>query len=472
MLSLTRDQFEQIDRTSLRVLSEVGVRVDDVQLRDLALQAGARPGRTNDGIFLPPQMVREYLALAPSAARFADCRGRITVLEPGSRPTFWTGAALNCVEGKVSRPIRSGDLTTLARVADALPNVFGVVGTSVDEVPPSARDFVGFRILAEHTSKHLRPLLFTAGGVEPILEMARVIADGKTLAECPLVSFGYSCLSPLHWSQISCDLWRRSAGHALPVMLNAEPIAGATSPVTLAGSIAMSNAELLAGVVLVQLLEPGRPVIHNLGFAHTMDMRSAVCLSGAPECAMMACAGGQLAAYYGLPSAAWMCTDSLLDDEQATLEKVLTGMAQALGGTNIIWGVGQLETQKALSTVQAVIDDAVAGSLLRCWDAFRVDEQSLAFEAIVEVVEGGGDFLAHDHTLRHFRTELSESRLMTRTQRDKWQAAGSSTLAERAAQRVQQILAAPPTPHLNEQQSRDIRAIEKRALRQCHVVVG
>jgi trimethylamine--corrinoid protein Co-methyltransferase len=467
MFSLTRDQFEQINHTSLRVLSEVGVRVDDDELRSRALRAGAKPGRTNDRILLPPQMVQEYMALAPRIARFADCPGRVHELAPGSRPTFWTGAALNCVHGNVSRPIRSEDLAMLTRVADALPNVFGVVGTSVDDVPPSARDFVGFRILAEHSSKHLRPLLFTAGGVEPILEMARVVADGKTLAECPLVSFGYSCLSPLHWSQISCDLWRRSSGHALPIMLNAEPIAGATSPVTLAGSIALSNAELLAGVVLVQLLEAGRPVIHNLGFAHTMDMRSAVCLSGAPECALMACAGGQLAAYYGLPSAAWMDTDSPIDDAQASLEKVLTGMAQVQGGTNIIWGVGQLESQKGLSAVQAVIDDAVAGSLLRCWDAFRIDQQSLAFEAIVEVVESGGDFLAHDHTLKYFRTELSESRLMARTQRDKWQAAGSTTLAERAEQRVQQILAAPPTLHLSDQQSRDIRAIEKLAMQRC-----
>jgi trimethylamine--corrinoid protein Co-methyltransferase len=467
MFSLTSDQIDQIDRTSRRLLSDVGVRVDDEELRHQAFKAGAKPGRTNDGIFLPPQMVQEYLAFAPKTAHFADCRGQLSALEPGARPTFWTGAALNFVQGEESRPICSDDLATLARIADALPSVFAVVGTSVDDVPPSARDFVGFRILAENTSKHLRPLLFTADGVEPILEMASVIADGNTLADSPLVSFGYSCLSPLHWSQISIDLWRRSSGHALPVMINAEPIAGATSPVTLAGSIAMSNAEILAGIVLVQLLEAGRPVVHNLGFAHTMDMRSAACLSGSPECALMACAGGQLANYYGLPSAAWMCTDAMIDDQQASFEKVLTGLSQMLGGANIIWGVGQLETQKALSPVQAVIDDALAGALLRCWDAFCVDEESLAFEAMRQVVEGGGDFLAHDHTLQHFRTELSDSPLMARTQRESWQAAGASTLAQRAAQRVQQILDETPAPHLSDQQLRDIGSIEKSALRRC-----
>jgi trimethylamine--corrinoid protein Co-methyltransferase len=96
-----------------------------------------------------------------------------------------------------------------------------------------------------------------------------------------------------------------------------------------------------------------------------------------------------------------------------------------------------------------------------------VDEESLAFEAMRQVVEGGGDFLAHDHTLQHFRTELSDSPLMARTQRESWQAAGASTLAQRAAQRVQQILDETPAPHLSDQQLRDIGSIEKSALRRC-----
>ncbi|MDP7739832.1 MAG: trimethylamine methyltransferase family protein [Lentisphaeria bacterium] len=467
MPTLRHEQIAEIDRTSRRILSEIGVRVDDDRLRQLALSAGAGQGSTNDRLLLPPEMVDEYLALAPPTARFADCRGGVRESGTGSRPTFWTGAALNWIEDNRVRSIVSKDLADMARLADALPNVSAVVGTSIEDVPPPARDFVGFRILAENCGKHLRPLLFTAAGVEPILEMAQVIADGRTLAEHPLVSFGYSCLSPLHWSQISVELWRRSSGHKLPLMLNAEPIAGATSPVTLAGSVALSNAEILAGVVLVQLLEPARPVIHNLGFAHTIDMRSAACLSGAPECGLMAHAGAQMAAHYGLPSAAWMCTDALIDDGQAALEKTMIGLVQVLAGTNVIWGVGQLETQKALSPVQAVIDDARADMLLRIWDGLCVDDENLAYEAIRDVATGGGDFLAHDHTLRHFREALSESPLMARTQRETWEAAGSKHLNQGAAERAEQILAQPPVRHLSDQQSQELRAIEQRALQRC-----
>lgn len=464
MWNLTASDIERIDQTSVRILSEIGIRLDDAPLRELALKAGARPGRSADVILLPEKMVREHVALAPREARYADASGKVTSLAPGSEPTFWTGAALDYVTGRRSRAITAADLAEFARVADRLPSVFAVVGTSVAEAPPPARDFVGFRIMAEATGKHLRPLLFTAGGIEPILEMARVLAGGKTLRECPLVSFGYSCLSPLHWSQISVDLWRGTAGHGLPLMLNGEPIAGATSPVTLAGSIALSNAEILAGVVLVQLLEPSRPVIHNLGFAHVTDMRTMACLAGAAECSLMAWAGARLAAHYGLPCASWMCTDSLMDDEQAAVEKLLTGFAHVLGDVNVIWGMGQLQSEKALSPVQLVMDEEVARALLRYWRGFSVNDESLAFGVIRDVVEGGQDFPGHEHTFRHFRQELSESNLLARTRREQWAAAGAKSLAERAADRVRDILAAPPTEHLSDAQRRDLAAIERAAL--------
>jgi len=464
MFDLRTDDIERLDHESLRILDAIGVRVDDERLRRDALAAGAKPGRGSDWIRLPPEMVREYVAMAPPAARFADCMGQVTSLGPGRMPTFWTGAALEYVRGKKSHPIGTSELAEFARIADSLDTVFAVTGTSLVDIPPTARDFVGFRILAENTRKHLRPLLFTPNGVPPILEMAEVIADGRSLEQCPLVSFGYSCLSPLHWSQIAVDLWRTSSGRKLPVMVNGEPIAGATAPVTLAGSIALGNAEILAGVVLLQILEPGRPIVHNLGFAHSMDMRTAACLAGSAECALMAYAGAKLAAYYGLPCASWMGSDSFLDDQQAAMEKMLTGFAHVLAGVNIIWGMGQLQSQKALSPVQLVMDDEVARALLRCRRGFDVSDETVAHEVIREVLEQDHEFLAHEHTLSHHRAELSESPLLARTQRELWEAQGATSLAERAAAHVEEILAEPAPCHLSDLQRRDLLAIERRAM--------
>ena len=460
-MPLTATDIERIDAASLRILAEIGIRVDDAALRDLAIGAGAKSGSAADRVLLPAEMVRESVAMAPAEARFADASGRVTALSPGGAVTFWTGAALNYAAGGKHRAICGDDLAEFARIADRLESVFAVVGTSVEDVPPPARDVVGMRILAENTGKHLRPLLFTAAGVKPIIEMAEIIADGRALSGCPLVSFGYSCLSPLHWAQITIDLWRESGGRGIPVMLNGEPIAGATSPVTLAGSIAQSNAEILAGVVFTQLLEPGRPVVHNLGFAHTTDMHTGACLSASAECAMMACAGAQLAAHYELPSASWMCTESHTDDAQASMEKALTGLAHAAAGVNIIWGMGQLASQKALSPVQLVIDDEIARWAIRFRKGVTVDDEALAMGAVADVAAGREDFLAHPHTLERFRDELSESDLLMRDSLDAWQAGGSKTLTELATERAK-ALSAEREPTLTDDQRREVRAVERR----------
>jgi trimethylamine--corrinoid protein Co-methyltransferase len=471
-LTPTDDDTAKIDRQSLRILAEIGVRVDDGPLRALGVKAGAVPAAGADRIRLPEKMVREYVALAPEEAKFADCAGKTVALAPGGEQTFWTGAALNYVRGRESRPITTGDLAEFARIADSLEGVFAVTGTSLEDVPPPARDFVGLRVLAEHTRKHLRPLLFDAANVQTMIEMAQVLAGGKPLADCPLISVGYSCISPLHWTQVACDLWRNSSGHRIPVMVNGEPLLGATSPVTLAGGLALSNAEILAGIVLVELLEPGRPVVHNLGFAHALDMRTAACLSGSGECVLLAAAGAKLAACYRLPSASWMGTDSPLDDEQAAMEKTLTGLVHALAGVNIIWGMGQLESQKALSPVQLVMDDQRVAAFGRLGRGFQVNDGTLAFEVVRQVVEGGGDFLAHEHTLAHFRQELSEARHLVRARRETWEADGGHGFAQRAAEHVRTVLRAPAPAPLTDQQRQDMLALERRQLARLGLPFG
>lgn len=460
MWHLTETDIQRIDQTSLKILDEIGMRVDDDALRDQALAAGARPGRQADWITLPPEMVREYVAAAPSEARYADRTGNLTVMSPGAQPTFWTGAALEYITGRQSRAITAADLAEFTRLADAMPAVFAVVGTAVAEAPPPARDVVGLRLMAENTGKHLRPLLFSGANAAVLIEMAEVLCDGVPLVERPLLSFGYSCLSPLHWAQVNVDLWRGTAGHRLPVMLNGEPVTGATSPVTLAGAVALANAEILGGVVLVQLVEPGRPVVHNMGFAHVTDMRTAACLAGSAECALMAHAGARLAAHYGLPCASWMDTDSFCDDAQAGYEMALTGLAHVLGGVNCIWGMGQLQSQKALSPAQLVMDNDLAQGLLRYWRGFEVDDETLAYDVIRDVVVEGEQFMMHEHTMRHFREVNLEAPLLARTQRANWEAAGSTTWTERAEAKVQEILAEEPKVHVNDDQRRALERIE------------
>ena len=225
----------------------------------------------------------------------------------------------------------------------------------------------------------------------------------------------------------------------------------------------LANADALSGVVIAQLLERGRPVVFNLGFAHVLDMSTSVALTGAPENALLQAAGAELARLHRLPSASWMSTESMAVDGQAATEKTLTGLAHAAHGVNIIWGAGNLESTLCMSAEMLVIDDEIIGSIRRFTRGITVTEDTLACDLIRDVGHRG-DFLTTDHTLRHFREEVRHTRLPNRGKRDAWERRGSTTLEERAATRVREILARPPETHLAPEQECALQEIADRFL--------
>jgi trimethylamine--corrinoid protein Co-methyltransferase len=461
MSLLSVPQIEQINRASLNLLESVGIKVDHPDVVRKLVSAGAVSDASGAGVRIPRQLVAECLQKAPRNIRLADRRGGCAEVGADGGTVFWGGNALCIARGRERKEIASADLAEFTRLLDALEHVHGVVGTSINDYPPQVRDFVGFRILAENSTKHLRPVIFTGSGPLAIIEMAGVLAEGVSLSERPIVSFGYSIVSPFHWGRAAMELFLNTSGRGLAMMVNAEPLAGGTSPVTLAGALTQANAEALSGIVILQVLEPARPCVFNLGFAHMLDMRSALATSGRVQDALIAAAGAEIARYHGLPSASWISSDNFLCDEQSALEKATTGMLHALGGVNIIWGIGQLETEFTLSPEQAVIDNELAGIFLRAQRGIEVTPETIAEEVIRECAETG-DFLTHDHTLSHFRAEQIEGDLLALQRREAWEAAGRPTLGERAAEKVKDILSRPQEPTITPEQSGQLKEIEGR----------
>lgn len=455
---LTPEACERIHAASLSILESVGVRADDAGILDLLRRHGARDATEADTVRLPRELVAECLAACPPTARIADRRGGLRELGPAGGSVFWTGNALHVAEGSARRDLTSADLAALTRVADACPEIDGMVGTSVADFPPHARDVVGFRVMARHTAKHLRPCSFTPRGAIAMIEMAQVLAE-RPLGEWPLVSFGYSIVSPLHWSATGCGVFRNTAGRGLPLMINSEPMGGGTAPVTLAGCLALANADALSGVVIAQLLERGRPVVFNLGFAHVLDMASGMALTGAPENALLQSAGAELARFHNLPSASWMSTEAMVCDAQAAAETMMTGLSHAAAGVNIVWGAGNLESTLCMSAEKLVLDDDLIGAIRRFVRGIEVDEETLALDLIREVGHRA-DFLSTEHTLRHFEREIRHTRFPVRSRRQAWERQGSRDTQARAAERVREILAQPPAAHVSPEQDRELARIE------------
>jgi len=458
---LQKTECERIHGAALQVLERMGVRVDDPGVLARLQEAGAQV--SGQVARIPPRLVEWALEQAPKQVRLADRAGRLWELGPGGGTMVLTGNALYITRGGVRDELKAADLAGLARIVDACANIHGMVGTTVSDYPPTSRDFVGFHIMARNTAKHLRPCIYSPRGAGLVMEMAQVLLGGTALCERPIVSTGFSILSPLHWTALALGVFKETAGRGIPAMINSEPLGGATAPVTLAGCLVIGDADTLSGLVINQLLEPGRPCIYNIGFAHVIDMASAIALTGAPENALLQAAGADLARFHGLPCASWMSTESMTADSQAAFEKMITGMAHAAAGVNLIWGAGNLESTLAMSPEALVADDEIAGYFLRFQRGFPIDEESLALE-VIEAIGHKGEYLTAEHTLEHYREVLSRPILAARTRRSKWQARGSRTFDEAVRQRVRDIMAAEPKEYLDARQEAELQRIEAAGL--------
>lgn len=459
---LSEADCRRIHGAALDVLARTGVRVDSPEIVRLLLDAGATAAGEN-AVRIPPALVEWALRQAPRTARIADRRGNLWEIGPGGPALVLTGNALYITRGRTRGDIHATDLAELARVVDACPNIHGMVGTSIADCAPTHRDFKGFRIMARHTAKHLRPCMFTPEGARTVMEMAQVLLDGTPLRERPIVSTGFSILSPLHWTSLALGVFQKTAGLGVPATINSEPLGGATAPVTLAGCLVVGDADTLSGLVINQLLEPGRPCIYNIGFAHVIDMASAIALTGAPENALLQAAGADLARFHGLPSAAWMSTEAMTDDAQASFEKMNTGMAHAAAGVNVIWGAGNLESTLAMSPEALLTDNEIAGYFLRFRQGIPVDDDSLAVDTINEIGLSGRDYLTSDHTISRYKSVLSRPWLAYRGRRSKWEAKGGRTFEEAVEDKLNKILSAPPQEYLDAAQDAELARIEKLA---------
>lgn len=466
MLSvLSAEERSRILEASFRVLEETGVQIDHPHVFQKLAEAGCKADEQEKRIFFPRRIVEEKLKLCPPSVMLADRRGEIFKAEPGGPSVFWTGNALNIIKGKDTHPITANDFATFCQVIEALPYIQGVVGTNLSEYPPEAKDFVGFRIMMENTTKHLRPCIYTPEGVAIIIEMATeyLALFGQDLKTFPIVSTGYTIVSPLHWTREGLEVYVRSVGYGMPVMINSECISGATAPVTLAGTLVLANAEALSGIVINQILEPGRPCIYNLGFSHVMDMRTAEPTTGAPENGLLAAAGAAFARDLQLPSAAWTCSDSACVDSQSALERAMVGLVQLLGGANIIWGAGNLEFTRAISLEQAVIDNEILAAAQRVKRGIEVDEETMALD-LIQKMRSQANYLTSDFTFKHYRRELVSLPLVNRHRRSIWEKRGALSLEEMARQKVEKILQKPLPEREDSLGLEKIRIIEKKWL--------
>ncbi len=459
---LTQKQINQIHQASLAVLEQTGVHVENEKALALYRQGGAKV--EGDRVYLSSSMVGEALDKAPSKVLLAGRDPEQDVILEGKRVYAGTGGSPTMVLDPGADTVRPGtlrDVVNLARLADALEHCdFIVIPLHPTDVPEEDVPANRFYACLANSTKHIMGGVGSVEGARAVIEMGTVIAGGlEALQERPIVS-AITCwmVSPLHLDTGVTNILIEWCKSGLPVVLSSAPMAGSTSPVTLAGTLVQLNAEQLSGIVLTQLVRPGTPVLAGY-IPGVADMRTGGYLGGAVEFGVMQAAAAQLAHFYQVPIyCSGGMTDAKVPDAQAGYEKMATFLLAAMGGGNYIHhAISMITNMSSASLEQAVIDDEIVGMAMRVLRGIEVTEASTAVDAIHRVGPGG-HYLMDAHTVQFMRSEFLYPPLADRQNRAAWDATGKRGTRARAIARVESLLQKHQPPGLPAEVDVAIRA--------------
>ncbi|HEU65799.1 MAG TPA: trimethylamine methyltransferase [Chloroflexi bacterium] len=442
---LTRAEVEQIDQTGRRILERIGIRINDSTYLDRLKSAGALVDYEEQRVRFQVDWLDEVLSHAPSRFTLYSRDGRNNLDLGGGRVYFANG-------GRVFRilDMRTGGyrLTMLRDVANTATLVehmdyirFYVIACQVHDLASQNYHLNDFYHAFNHTTKHVMGGCDNLEGARQMWELASLIAGGEDrLREKPFVSAITNPISPLTIEVNTLDVLNFCVTHGIPVICAPAPIAGATAPASLAGTLAQMHAEALAGVAITQVLSPGAKVVYST-VPMTMDLRNMELAVGSVEMAMMNAAAVQLGKNYNLPvCASGGLTEAKRPDIQAGVEKSISNLTVAMAGADCIrLAAGILDSGNSISYEQYVIDNEIIGIVHRLLTGIKVTKETLGFD-VIEKVGPGGNYVMEDHTVEHMMDEFFYPELSVRYNFDVWEAKGRPDMLSRASDVVRSIL--------------------------------
>jgi trimethylamine--corrinoid protein Co-methyltransferase len=451
---LSADQVEAIHVASLRILDEIGMEVLGERALEALAGAGARVDRTTRMVRLDPAQVEALVAQAPSEFRLYARNPERDVVFGGTNVVFCAvgGPAFVSDLDRGRRPGNFADFVDYVRLIGALDVLHQEGGGPLEptDLPVETRHLDEYRTFAVELDKTWHCLGTGATVVDDALEVAALIrgVDRDVLAREPSLITIINTNSPLRLDGPMSDGLIEMALHGQPVVATPFTLAGAMSPVSLAGAIAQQNAEALFLVALAQIVRPGAPMVYG-AFTSNVDMRTGSPAFGTPESVKSQFASGQMARRYGLPWRSSNATASNVVDAQAAYEAEMAVWGAVMGGVNLLYqGAGWLEGGLTASYEKLIVDAEILQMISEVLQPMIVDEASLGFEAMVDVGPGG-HFFGTAHTLERFETAFYEPMVSDWRNFETWQADGSRTATERANGIWKRLLAEAVPPSLD-----------------------
>lgn len=459
---LTDEQLQRLHGASLEILERTGCRLFLQEAIDILKSAGARVSEGNR-VRIPPTLVERALRTVPKKVELFDRDGRPAIALEGNDSFFGPGSdCLNILDHRTAkrRKTKLRDIQEGMRICDNLAHIDFVMSMFLPwDVPQPVLDRYQMEAMLCHTRKPIVFLSPTFEGCVDCVEMAEAVSGGlDALRRHPFLACYINVTSDLRHNEESLQKLLFLAERGLPTTYTTVGLRGATAPFTRAGSLALAGAGQLVGLILSQLKREGAPFIWG-AWQLPLEMSTLVEPYAPPE---MRGLGAAQAHYYGLPYfGLGGCTDSKVLDGQATAEASLTLLVDALTGANLIHDVGYMESGLTGSLALLVIGDEIIGWIKRFMEEMTIDADTLALDLIDEVGPDG-QFLDHEHTLRHFHEDWYPT-LVDRQNFENWADAGGKDLGRKAAEMVEQILQGSTSFSLPDKTLNRVRAIRERA---------
>jgi trimethylamine--corrinoid protein Co-methyltransferase len=454
---MSQSDLEAIHTSSLRVLAETGINLTHPEAQEIFAGAGAKID--NGRVLLPPWLVEQEVA---KSSKKVQIRGRGGVVKTlGDQTLQWhnLGGARDIydAESGIRRKAMLKDLQDCTRLLDALDSVTTITPFfTPQDVPGHLMSLAMYRHAIPHTIKPLQgPGVQTAQEAHFAIRMASVIGPPDEV-----FSLSVSPVSPLGFPSDCAAAIIKIANNGIPFAPLPCPTAGTTAPFSIAGAVTQQNAELLASIVLAQLVHPGLPIIY-CGRLAMMEPRTGLSVWGGVELGLASAATVQIGHRYGLPVNVYgFSTNSHTLDIQNGFERSLNAIIPALAGADELSGIGEMDAGVMGSFAQIVCDNEIAFSIRRLRKGFDVTEDSLAVDVISAAMSTTHNFLGQKHTLRYLRSgEILLTTLAERGSWETWEKNDRIGMVERAQAKATEILQNHQVEPLSTDQDQELNEI-------------
>ena len=451
---LDENAISRLHNAALQILSETGLAEAPDSVIELAVEAGATLSEEGR-LCLPPALVEEVLASLPNTLKLYGRRSGLDLQLGAGQVHVGTGGASPEVldlETQCYRPSTLDDVAQAARIVDAMPHIHffsrPMVARNIDD-PVAMEVNTAFACLS-CTAKHVMVSASSVAAVDAIAELVYRIAGSREAFEAaPFLSLNVNhVVPPLRFDPDSAKVLVRAVECGIPVMVNTFGQLGASSPVTIAGCVAQTTAETLAGMVLVWLAAKQfgtKPAAIFGPRPMVTDLRTGAMSGGGGEQAKLTAAAIQMARHYGLPSSTIAgATDAKWPDAQSGYEKSLSiTLALQAGADFITQAAGTQASLMGTALESYVIDNDMLGGILSAHSLIEVSDETLDPTAIHLAATEVGHFLGEPETLARMNSDFLYPEIGDRRTIGEWHEDGAPQIWQRAHDRVLAILAGP-----------------------------